>query len=133
MKEDDEGILELYEELLRLESNPFTSLAKFSCEEKVHIELLHLLKDLKEPLSAFQYILKWVTKANGNGNVFQVRCQPSSEMVTKMLFDRYNMNGLVPKEQKLYLLYSKRIVTKAGIFVRTPSVCVVAFVLPFSP
>ena len=28
-----------------------------------------------------------------------------------MLFNWYNMNGLVPKEQKLYLPYSKRIVT----------------------
>ena len=50
----DEGVLELYEELLRLESNPFSSLVKFSREEKVHIELLHLLKDLKAPLSALQ-------------------------------------------------------------------------------
>ncbi|KAI2505712.1 hypothetical protein MHU86_8674 [Fragilaria crotonensis] len=38
----DEGVLELYEELLRLQSNPLSSLAKFSCEEKVHIELLQL-------------------------------------------------------------------------------------------
>ena len=107
----DESVLELYEELLRLQSNPLTSLAKFSCEEKVHIELLQLLKELKAPLSAFQYILNWAAKANENGHVFQVNCQPSRETVTKMLFNRYNMNGLVPKEQKLYLPYSKRIVT----------------------
>jgi hypothetical protein len=112
MTDPDEGVLELYEELLRLESNPFSSVAKFSCEEKVHIELLQLLKDLKAPLSAFQYILNWAANANENGHVFQVGCQPSREKVTKkMLFNRYNMNGLVPKEQKLYLPYSKRIVT----------------------
>jgi hypothetical protein len=73
--------------------------------------LLNLLKDLKAPLSAFQHILKWAAKANDNGHIFQGSCQPSRETVTSMLFDRYNMNGLVPKEQKLYLPYSKRIVT----------------------
>ncbi|KAI2497588.1 hypothetical protein MHU86_16894 [Fragilaria crotonensis] len=104
----DEGVLELYEELLRLQSNPLSSLAKFSCEEKVHIELLQLLKDLKAPLSAFKYILNWAAKANENGHQFQTSCQPSRETVTKMLFSRYNMHGLVPKEKKLYLPYSKR-------------------------
>ena len=107
----DEGVLELYEELLRLQSNPLSSLAKFSCEEKVHIELLQLLKDLKAPLSAFKHILNWAAKANENGHQFQTSCQPSRETVTKMLFSRYNMHGLVPKEKKLYLPYSKRIVT----------------------
>jgi hypothetical protein len=33
MTDPDEGVLELYEELLRLESNPFSSVAKFSCGE----------------------------------------------------------------------------------------------------
>jgi hypothetical protein len=118
MTEPDKGVLELCEELLRLESNPISSLAKVLCEEKVHIELLQLLKDVMAPLSAFQYILSWAAKANGNGHVFQVRCQPSRETVTKMLLDRYNMNGLVPKEQKLYLPYSKRIVTMVNFDAR---------------
>jgi hypothetical protein len=110
MTEPHKGVLELYEEFLRLESIPCSSLAKFSCEEKVHIELLPLLKDLMVPLSAFQCILNLAAKANGSGHVFQVHCQPSRETVTKMLFDRYDMNVLVPKEQKLYLPNSKRIV-----------------------
>jgi hypothetical protein len=111
MTDPDNSVFEIYEEFLRLQSNPLSSLPKFSCEEKVHIELLQLLKDLKAPLSAFQYILNWAAKANANGHTFQVGCQPSREKVTKMLFNRYNMNGLVPKEKKLYLPYSKRIVT----------------------
>jgi hypothetical protein len=97
LTEPDKDVLELYEELLRLESNPFSSLAKFSCEEKVYIELLQVLKDLKAPFSAFQYVLNRAAKANGNGHAFQVRCQPSRETVTKMLFDCYEMNGLVSR------------------------------------
>ncbi len=49
-------ILQLYEEMQDLQSNPL-GLDRFSCEEKVHIELLHLLKDLKAPLKAFSCIL----------------------------------------------------------------------------
>ena len=45
--------------------------------------MLQLLKDLKAPLSAFQYILNWVAKAHGSGHVFQVHCQPSRKTVTK--------------------------------------------------
>ena len=128
MTDSDGGVLQLYEELLRLQSNSLSSLAKFSCEKKVHIELLQLLKDLEAPLSAFQYKLNWATKTNGNGRIFQVSCQPSRETVTKMLFDRYNMNRLVPKEQKLYLPYSKRIVTtvyfeKRQVFASLLSCC----------
>jgi hypothetical protein len=70
MAELDKNVLELYEEILRLDLNPFSSLAKFSCKEKVHIELLQLLKDLKAPFSAFQYKLNWAAKANENGHVF---------------------------------------------------------------
>jgi hypothetical protein len=46
-----------------------------------------------------------VAKAHGSGHVFQVHCQPSRKTVTKMLFDRYDMNGLVHGEQ-IVTMYS---------------------------
>ena len=102
-------ILQLYEEMQDLRSNPL-GLDRFSCEEKVHIELLHLLKELKAPLKAFSCILNWAAKANNQGHVFQVDTQPSRRTVVHKLFCRYNMKGLIPKEKSLYLPYSRRIV-----------------------
>jgi hypothetical protein len=69
-------ILELCDEMQDLRSNPL-GLDRFSCEEKVLIELLHVLMELKAPLEAFSCILNWAAKANNQGHVFQVDCQPS--------------------------------------------------------
>ncbi len=102
-------ILELYKEMQELRSNPL-GLNRFSCEEKVHIELLQLLKELKALLKAFSCILNWAAKANDHGHVFQVDCQPSRRKVIHKLFCRYNMKGLIPKEKSLYLLYARRVV-----------------------
>jgi hypothetical protein len=102
-------ILELYKEMQDLRSNPL-GLDRFSCEEKVHIELLQVLKELKAPLKAFSRILNWAAKANDHGHVFQVDCQPSRRTVVQKLYCRYNMKGLIPKEKSLYLPYSRRVV-----------------------
>ena len=55
-EQPDESVLHLYEELFLLRSNPL-GLEQFSREEKVQIELMQLLKDLKVPLKAFPLIL----------------------------------------------------------------------------
>ena len=56
-KEIPDGIImDLYEEMQELQLNPL-GLDRFSGEEKVHIELLHLLKEVKAPLKAFSGIL----------------------------------------------------------------------------
>ena len=106
----DRSVLNLYEELLLLRSNPL-GLERFSREEKVQIELLELLRELKAPLKAFSRILNWAAKSNASGHLFKVGCQPSREKVVKNLFTRYNMNGLIPKEKQLYLPYSNRTVS----------------------
>ena len=100
-------ILDLYEETQDLRSNPH-GLNRCSCEEMVHIELLHQLKDLKAPLKAISCILNLAAKAYNKGHVFQVLdCQPSCRTVVDKLFCRYNMKGLVPKEMSLCLTYSR--------------------------
>jgi hypothetical protein len=48
----DRSVLDLYEKLFLLRSNPL-GLERFSREEKVQIELLELLRELKAPLKAF--------------------------------------------------------------------------------
>ncbi len=106
----DESVLHFYKELFLLQSNPL-GLERFSREEKVQIELLQLLKDLKTPLKAFSLILNWAAKSNERGHFFKVGCQHSREKVIKNLYQRYNMNGLIPKEKQLYLPYSKRTVS----------------------
>jgi hypothetical protein len=93
-----------------LRSNPL-GLERFSREEKVQIELLQLLKDLKVPLKAFSLTLNWAAKSNERGHFFKVGCQPSHEKVIKNLYQMYNMNGLIPKKKQLYLPYSKRTVS----------------------
>ena len=103
-------VMKLYEELLESRANPF-GLDRFTREEKVHIELLHLLQVLNAPLIAFNHVLKWAAQANDSGHVFQVECQPSRNNVIQKLYCRYNMKGLIPKEKLLYLSYTKRTVS----------------------
>jgi len=109
-EEANKCVLSLYKELRALRSNPL-GLDRFSREEKVHIELLHLLKVLKAPLNAFTHILNWAAQANNSGHTFLTDCQPSREKVIQNLYCRYNMKGLIPKEKQLYLPYSQRIVS----------------------
>jgi hypothetical protein len=106
----DHSVLDLYEELFKLRSNPF-GLERFSREEKVQIELLQLLRDLNCPLKAFTLVLNWAAKSNASGHVFQEGCQPTCEKVMRTLNERYNMNGLIPKEKQLHLSYLQRTVS----------------------
>ncbi|KAI2491351.1 transposition [Fragilaria crotonensis] len=106
----DHSVFDLYEKLFKLRSNPL-GLERFSREEKVQIELLQLLRDLNCPLKAFTLVLNWAAKSNASGHVFQMGCQPTREKVMKNLNERYNMNGLIPKEKQLYLPYSQRTVS----------------------
>ncbi len=76
----DHSVLDLYEKLFKLRSNPF-GLERFSREEKVQIELLQLLWDLNCPLKAFTLVLNWAAKSNASGQVFQEGCQPTCEKV----------------------------------------------------
>ncbi len=112
----DHSVFHSYEKLLKLRSNPL-GLERFSREEKVQIELLQLLRDLNAPLKAFSVIellrdlnaplkafsvvLKWSAKSNASHHVFKVGCQPSCEKVLRNLLERYNLNGLIPKEKQL--------------------------------
>ena len=106
----DHSVFDLYEKMLKLRSNPL-GLERFSCEEKVHIELLQLLRDLNCPLKAFSLVLNRAAKSNASGHVFKEGCQPTREKVMKNLNQRYNMNGLIPQEKLLYLPYSQRTVS----------------------
>ena len=96
--------------LFKLRANPL-GLARFSREERVQIELLQLLRDLNCPLKAFTLVLKWAAKSNGSGHTFREGFQPTREKVITNLYERYNMNGLIPKEKKLYLPYTQRTVS----------------------
>ena len=100
-------LLDLYQEIQELQPNPLC-LDRFSVEEKVHIELLNLLKELRAPMMAFSHILNRAAKGNDKGHLFKVNCQPSREKVVQNLYSRYNMRGLTPKEKLLvYLPYSR--------------------------
>jgi hypothetical protein len=86
---DEEGapdrcVLKLYEELRELRSNPL-GLDRFSREEKVHIELLHLLKELNAPLNAFTRIINWSVQANASEHIFQVLPTIAREGRTKVV------------------------------------------------
>ena len=61
--EPNKCFMKLYKELLEARANPL-GLDRFSSEEKVHIELLHLLNVLNAPMIAFSHILKWTAQAN---------------------------------------------------------------------
>ena len=117
----DLGVLDLCLELFKLQANPL-GLARFSQEEKVQIELLDLLRKLHCPLKAFTIILKWAAKSNGSGHVFREGFQPTREKVIAKLYQRYHMNGLVPKEKKLYLPYTQR--TVSMVFLCPRGVCI---------
>ncbi len=96
----DRHLLDLNQEMQDLQSNPL-GLDKFSVEEKVHIELLIILKELRTLLRAFSLILNWAAKAYERGHTFKMNCQPSWEKAVQKLYCRYNMRGLTPKEKLL--------------------------------
>jgi hypothetical protein len=75
----------LYQEMQDLQSNPL-GLDRFHVEEKVHIELLNILKELRTPLRAFSLILNWTAKAYERGHIFKMNCQPSREKVVQKLY-----------------------------------------------
>ena len=106
----DTSVLKLYHLLSNLRSNPL-ELARFSKEEQVYISLLQLLKEIKAPLNAFTRILTWAAKSNEDGHQFQLDGMPTREKIIQNLYIRYNMKGLIPKEELLYLPYTKRIVS----------------------
>jgi hypothetical protein len=112
--EDEEGpdlsVLDLYLKLFQWRANPL-GLARSSREEKVQIELLQLLRDIKCPLKASTLVLKWAAKSNGSGHTCRESCQPTHKKVITNFYERYNMNGLTPKEKKLYLPYTQRTVS----------------------
>jgi hypothetical protein len=95
-------------EMFKLQANQL-GLLRFSPEEKVQIQLLDLIRKLHGHLKAFTVILKWAAKSNASGYVFCKGFQPTPEKVITKLCKRYNMNGLIPKEKKLYLpCYTQR-------------------------
>jgi hypothetical protein len=106
----DVSVLDLYLKLFKLRANPL-GLSRFSREEEVLIELLQVLRDLHCPLKAFEIILKWAAKSNGRGHTFRDGVQPTRKKVIANLYERYNMNGLIPKEKRLYLPHTQRIVS----------------------
>lgn len=106
----DDSVLDLHLKLLKLRANPL-GLARFSPEEEVLIELLQLLRELHCPLKAFEIILKWAAKSNGSGYTFRADRQPTRKKVISELFERYNMKGLIPKEKRVYMPYTQRIVS----------------------
>jgi hypothetical protein len=104
------SVLDLYEKLFLLQSNPL-GLERVSCEEKVQIESLELFRDLKAPHKAFSLIRHWTAKSNARDHAFMVGCQPSHKTVVRNLYTRYNMNGLMPKEKQICLPHSNRTVS----------------------
>ena len=105
----DGSVLELYEELSRLQANPL-GLETYSRKEKVNIELLDILKDMNALLNEFSQILTcWAAKSNESGYIFKADRQPTCQKVMSNLYERYNMKGLIPMERQLYLPNSRRI------------------------
>ena len=88
--------MKFYDLLTTLGSDPL-ELARFSKEEKVHISLLQLLKDINAPLNAFTCFLTLAAKTNEDGNQFNSDRIASREKVIQNLFARYNMKGLSPR------------------------------------
>jgi hypothetical protein len=63
------------------------------------------------PLKAFTLILKWAAKSNGSDHMFRDGFQPTCKKLITKLYERYNMNGLIPQEKQLYLPYTQRMVS----------------------
>ncbi len=107
--QSDYSVLGLYEKLFKLRSN-LLGLERFYGEE-VQIELLQHLRDLDCSLKAFTLVLNWAAKSSASGHVSQEGCPPTHEKVMRNLNERYNMNGLIPKEKQLHLPYLQRLVS----------------------
>ena len=89
-------ILDVYRKLFHLQDS-LLGFAHFSWEEEFIIELLQLLKDL----NVLEITLMWAATSNDSDHTFHEGCQPTCRKVFANFFNRYNMNGLIPKEKKV--------------------------------
>ena len=115
----DLSILNLFLKLFKLRMNPL-GVARFSREERVQIELLQLLRDLNCPLKALTIVLKWDAESNGSGCTFSEGFQITREKVITNLYERYNINRLIPKEKKFYLPYMQRSLSRQDALLDFP-------------
>jgi Plavaka transposase len=101
----DETLLQEYEEyILERARNDVDS---YTTNEKVQVDLLRVLKELKAPLKTFKEVLDWASRAASAGYNF-TRAQPSRATVLNRLYQRQNMKHLLPQTKKLQLPHCKK-------------------------
>ena len=101
----DETLLQEYEEfILERARNDVDS---YTTNEKVQVDLLRVLKELKAPLKTFKEVLDWASRAASTGYNF-TRAQPTRATVLNSIYQRQNMKHLLPQTKKLQLPHSKK-------------------------
>ena len=82
-------------------------IGRLSSEEKLHLDLLHILKSHRLPLNIFSPTLKFALKVNASG-VALSDVVPSRKSVISKLFDHYSMHSLAPRQKQCFLPIAKR-------------------------
>jgi hypothetical protein len=92
-----------------LYSNDELSLDRFSIQEKVQVDLLRTLKQLKAPLKTFQEVLNWSERAKCAGYRF-TEGKPTRKSLLSKLQAMTHLKELQPQTKKLQLPHSKQTV-----------------------
>jgi len=106
----DTSLLKLYNDINSvLYTDNELPLNKFSIQEKVQVDLLRTLKQLKAPLKTFQEILNWSERAKHAGYRF-TEGKPTRKSLLAKLQAMTHLKDLQPQTKKLQLPHSKQTV-----------------------
>ena len=104
----DTSVLQLNLELQKLQSDEF-GLDRYSLEDKMQLELLHILKSHRLPLNTFAPTLAFAIKLNTLGVSLEHAPRTRKTIIAK-LFKHYNMEALAPQEKPCTLPISRKTV-----------------------
>ena len=101
----DISVLTLHQQLTALQSDHF-GMDRFSLEDKMQLELLHILKSHRLPLNTFAPTLEFAIKLNSLG-ISLVHAPKTRKTIISKLFKHYNMEALAPQQKACFLPIAK--------------------------
>jgi Plavaka transposase len=103
----DCSVNEIFVELQNAQCDEL-GIGRLSPEEKLHLDLLHILKSHRLLLNIFSPTLKFAVKVNASGVVLLSDVVPSRESVMWKVFDHCSMHSLEPRQKLCLLPIAKR-------------------------
>ena len=101
MSMPDVSVLQLHQQLTALQSDEF-GLDRYSIEDRMQLELLHILKSHRLPLNTFAPTLAFAIKLNALGVSLEHAPKTRKTIIAK-LFKHFNMEAMAPRQKACML------------------------------